>query len=120
MVDTPRERLVRVDEQEGELVLQRACDGLRHVPHRHAAAAAAVEAGGEQIRWLPVVEEIRTDSADPATGPFSAASTAADRGLVALRVSIPSTASALASYDAPTTWPPGFVCEQSGYRAHKQ
>lgn len=76
---------------------------------------ARAEAGGEQIRWLPVIEEIRTDSADPATGPFSAASTAADRGLVALRVNIPSTASALASYDAPTTWPP----EPNVFQAHR-
>lgn len=62
--------------------------------------------GGEQIRWLPVVEEIRPDATDPTSGPFSAAATGSDRGLVALRVNIPSTASALASYDAPTTWPP--------------
>jgi len=62
--------------------------------------------GGEQIRWLPVVEEIRPDATDPSSGPFSAAATGSDRGLVALRVNIPSTASALASYDAPTTWPP--------------
>ena len=65
-----------------------------------------VAGGGEQIRWLPVVEEIRPDAADPTSGPFSAAATGADRGLVALRVNIPSTASALASYDGPTTWPP--------------
>ncbi len=76
---------------------------------------ARAEGGGEQIRWLPVVEEIRTDFADPATGPFSAASTAADRGLVALRVNVPSTASALASYDAPTTWPP----EPNVFQAHR-
>lgn len=76
---------------------------------------ARAEGGGEQIRWLPVVEEIRTDFADPVTGPFSAASTAADRGLVALRVNIPSTASALASYDAPTTWPP----EPNVFQAHR-
>ncbi|MEM7201550.1 MAG: TadE/TadG family type IV pilus assembly protein [Planctomycetota bacterium] len=63
-------------------------------------------AGVETIRWLPVVEEIRSDRNDPATGPFSAASTAVDRGLVALRINIPATASALASYDAPVTWPP--------------
>lgn len=63
--------------------------------------------GGETIRWLPIVEEIRTEAFDPLSGPFSAAATSADRGLVALRINIPSTASALASYDAPTTWPPG-------------
>ena len=62
--------------------------------------------GGETIRWLPVVEEIRPNSADPLTGPFSAAATGTDRGLVALRINIPSTATALASYDSPTSWPP--------------
>jgi len=62
--------------------------------------------GGERIRWLPVVEEIRSDSNDPTSGSFSAAAAGPDRGLVALRINIPSTASALASYDAPTTWPP--------------
>ncbi len=62
--------------------------------------------GGEQIRWLPIVEEIRPDAASPSSGPFSVASTGPDRGLVALRVNIPATASALAEYDAPTTWPP--------------
>lgn len=61
---------------------------------------------GETIRWLPIVEEIRPDATDPTSGPFSAAATSVDRGLVALRINIPSTASALASYDAPTTWPP--------------
>lgn len=65
-----------------------------------------LDGGGERIRWLPVVEEIRPDADDPSTGPFSAASTGPDRGLVALRINIPSTASALASYDGPTTWPP--------------
>lgn len=64
------------------------------------------DGGGETIRWLPIVEEIRPDAADPTSGPFSAAATGTDRGLVALRINIPSTASALASYDAPTTWPP--------------
>ncbi len=67
---------------------------------------ARVEGGGEQIRWLPIVEEIRPNAANPLSGPFSAAATGADRGLVALRVNIPSIASALASYDAPTEWPP--------------
>jgi len=65
-----------------------------------------VATGGEQVRWLPIVEEIRADAADPLTGPFSVASTGAEQGLVAVRVNIPSTATALASYDAPTTWPP--------------
>jgi len=67
---------------------------------------ARLDGGGERIRWLPIVEEIRPDATDPDSGPFSAAATGADRGLVALRINIPSTASALASYDGPTTWPP--------------
>lgn len=65
-----------------------------------------IAGGGERIRWLPIIEEIRPDPSDPSTGPHSAIATGSDRGLVALRVNIPSTASALASYDAPTTWPP--------------
>ncbi|MFK7742149.1 MAG: TadE/TadG family type IV pilus assembly protein [Planctomycetota bacterium] len=72
------------------------------VPQVVARAAG----GGETVRWLPVVEEIRPDASNPASGPFSAAAAGADRGMVALRVNIPSTASALASYDAPSTWPP--------------
>jgi len=66
---------------------------------------ARTEGGGETIRWLPIVEEIRPDAADPLSGPFSAAATGRDRGLVALRINIPATASALASYDAPASWP---------------
>lgn len=65
-----------------------------------------IAGGGEQVRWLPIVEEIRPDPADPSSGSFSAAATGADRGLVALRVNIPATAAALASYPAPTAWPP--------------
>ncbi len=67
---------------------------------------ARTDGGGETIRWLPVVEEIRSDADDPDSGPFSAAAVGPDRGLVALRINIPATASALASYDAPASWPP--------------
>ena len=63
------------------------------------------QGGGETVRWLPVVEEVRPDLADPFGGPFSAASPGPDRGLVAVRINIPATASALAEYDGPTTWP---------------
>ncbi|MCR9245723.1 MAG: pilus assembly protein [bacterium] len=66
-----------------------------------------LDQGGEIVRWLPVVEEIRPDPNDPSTGSFSAAATGSDRGMVALRINIPATAAALAEYDAPATWPPG-------------
>ena len=65
-----------------------------------------LDGGGERIRWLPIVEEIRPNADDPLTGSFSAAATGNDRALVALRINIPATATALASYDGPTTWPP--------------
>ena len=63
-------------------------------------------AGGEVVRWVPIVEEVRRDAADPASGPFSAAATGPDRGLVALRVNLPAASAAFASYDAPLVWPP--------------
>ena len=66
----------------------------------------ARDGGGETVRWLPIVEEIRPDPNDPSSGVFSVAATGPDRGLVALRINIPATASSLASYDAPTQWPP--------------
>lgn len=55
--------------------------------------------GVETIRWLSVVEEVRLDPSDPATGPFSITSTGPDQGLVALRVNLPFQASALTSFE---------------------
>jgi TadE-like protein len=54
--------------------------------------------GHETIRWLPVVEEVRTDPANPATGPFSVTSTAPVQGVVAIRINIPSQSSAMGSF----------------------
>ncbi|MFN3240630.1 MAG: TadE/TadG family type IV pilus assembly protein [Planctomycetota bacterium] len=110
-------RPVFVFDRVGGLRLLRFPGALLRSPSRTAFNAgltvgvpqvvARLDTGGERIRWLPVVEEIRPDAEDPASGPFSAVSGGPDRGLVALRINIPSTASALASYDGPTTWPPG-------------
>jgi hypothetical protein len=52
--------------------------------------------GVETIEWIPVIEEIRSDPAVPATGPFSLASP--QRGLVALRVNYPYQAAALSGF----------------------
>jgi len=54
--------------------------------------------GVETIDWVGVLEEIRSDPSDPATGPFSLASSGPDRGLVALRVNYPWQAAALVGY----------------------
>lgn len=67
---------------------------------------ARSDGGNETIRWLPILEEIRPLANDPSSGPFSAAATGADRGLVALRVNVPATAAGLVSHAAPVTWPP--------------
>lgn len=42
--------------------------------------------GVETIRWVPVIQEIRSVSTDPSSGPFSMVTTGTERGLVALRV----------------------------------
>lgn len=54
--------------------------------------------GTETIRWVPVVEEVRSDPLDPTTGPFSVTSAASDAGLVALRINLPYQSSAMASF----------------------
>lgn len=54
--------------------------------------------GIETIRWVPVLEEVRTDPDNPATGPFSLASTGPERGLVALRINCPYQATTLTAY----------------------
>lgn len=72
------------------------------VPLVEARAAS----GAETIRWVPVLEEVRLDPADPTTGPFSASSLSPDQGLVALRVNIPHQSAAMSSFDPPPGWPP--------------
>lgn len=54
--------------------------------------------GVETIEWVGVVEEVRPDRTDPTTGPFSVASNAPVRGLVAVRVNIPAQSSAMGSF----------------------
>ncbi|MBK7876190.1 MAG: pilus assembly protein [Planctomycetes bacterium] len=56
--------------------------------------------GVETIEWLPVVEEVRPDTyaADPATAPFSLASTGRQRGLVSLRVNYPYQAASMSAF----------------------
>ncbi len=50
--------------------------------------------GTETIRWVPVLEEVRVDAEDPASGPFSTAA----EGLVALRLNVPYQAAAFSGY----------------------
>jgi hypothetical protein len=64
------------------------------------------EDGTETVRWVPVVEELRADPVDPATGSFSAAAAGEDRGLVALRVNVPVQSAAMTSFDPIRDWPP--------------
>jgi hypothetical protein len=45
--------------------------------------------GVETIEWVPVLEEVRLDPIDPATGPFSLASVGPQRGVVAVRINVP-------------------------------
>jgi hypothetical protein len=54
--------------------------------------------GSEEMRWLPVLEEVRSDPNDPGSGPFSLASTGPERGLVALRINCPYQATTLTAY----------------------
>lgn len=62
------------------------------------------------IRWLPVLEEVRSNPTDIHSGPYSLASTGPERGLVALRLNCPyqattMTAFHVASDGAPTMDP---------------
>ena len=54
--------------------------------------------GRETIEWIPVLEEVRTNRNDPATGSFSVASTSAIQGLVAVRINIPSQSAAIGAF----------------------
>lgn len=55
-------------------------------------------ANTEELRWLPVLEEVRFDANDANSGPFSLASTGPERGLVALRINCPYQATTLTAY----------------------
>ena len=54
--------------------------------------------GVETIEWMPPIEEILSDPADPATGPFSVASPGPQQGLVAIRVNYPFQAATLSGF----------------------
>jgi hypothetical protein len=56
--------------------------------------------GTETIRWVPVVEEVRSDPDDPTTGPFSVTAPVPEAGLVALRINLPYQSSAMASFQS--------------------
>lgn len=64
--------------------------------------------GVETIEWTPVLEEVRTDPVDPATGAFSLTSTAVapgEAGTVALRVNVPFQGGLLIGFQAESTDP---------------
>jgi hypothetical protein len=71
--------------------------GVPHVVSRDAQ-------GHETIRWVPVIEEVRSNPLDPNTGPFSLAWNGAgsdprpQRGLVALRINCPYQASTMTAF----------------------
>ncbi len=54
--------------------------------------------GVETIRWVDVVEEVRSDSLDPTSGPFSMTSTGPELGLVALRINCPYQAATMSAF----------------------
>lgn len=54
--------------------------------------------GVEQIEWLPVLQEVRPDPNDPATGSFSALAPGTEQGLVALRLNVPYQSASLAGH----------------------
>lgn len=61
------------------------------------------EEGRETIEWVAPLEEIRPDPTDPATGPFSIASTGPERGLVAIRINYPFQAAMLVGFQGGTS-----------------
>lgn len=50
------------------------------------------------IRWLPVLEEVRSNPADLNSGPYSLASSGPERGLVALRINYPYQATTMTAF----------------------
>lgn len=59
--------------------------------------------GRETIEWVAPIEEIRPDPADPASGPFSVASSGPERGLVAIRINYPFQAAMLVGFQGGTS-----------------
>jgi Flp pilus assembly protein TadG len=51
----------------------------------------------ETIRWVPVLEEVRPEGAQPGSGPFSLSSSGPERGLVAVRINYPYQATTMIS-----------------------
>ncbi len=60
--------------------------------------ASRAEDGTETIEWVAPIEEILPNPADPATGPFSVASTGPQQGLVAIRLNYPVQAATLSGF----------------------
>lgn len=54
--------------------------------------------GVETIRWLRVLEEVKSNPNDANSGPFSLTSTGPERGLVALRINCPYQASTMTAF----------------------
>lgn len=79
------------------------CDFVVAIPRVVARGAGGVET----VEWIPVVEEVRPDRADPETGPFSIASTGPERALVALRINYPYQAAMLSGFQSNPADPTG-------------
>jgi Flp pilus assembly protein TadG len=54
--------------------------------------------GVETIEWVSVIEEARSDPADPSTGPFTLTSGTTSSGTVALRINYPFQAAAMSGF----------------------
>lgn len=60
--------------------------------------AARGSDGTETIEWVPVLSEVRSDPADPASGPFSLASVGPQRGVAAISINYPFQAALLSGF----------------------
>lgn len=67
--------------------------------------------GVETIRWVDVLEEVRSEGTDPNSGPFSLASSGPERGLVALRVNCPYQAATMTAFQPVDVTDPNPVNE---------
>lgn len=63
-----------------------------HVVNRNAS-------GAENIRWVPVLEEVWSDHSDPLSGAFSLSGHGPEYGLVSLRVNCPYQATTMTAYE---------------------
>ncbi len=67
--------------------------------------------GVEEIRWVDVVEEVRSSNFDPLSGPFSMISTGPELGLVALRINCPYQAATMSAFQPVDVTEPNPVNE---------